>query len=679
VLGDDAALGVQEDLRVSPVEGAVQTFLPSAQGEDLAVRTGLRVLAGDPGGLVMMKDGFAWAGPGGSLLTHSLKTGRTFQASSPRGPVERFAFSEDGLSAFVWAGGFLQRWNLASGRALVLTDERLRPAAVAAIEPLRGRDKPMDSAEIFFEGGRIAWAPGRVVRFSEADPSVGSNLPSYNGLRHAGGALFLQKDDGGTRLWVREYRGGGSQVSDAGLISAEVRSILPGRGRGVFFAAVPDGLAEWDARNEAWRVFPVEGLREAASGGKIRLDLSFDESAAILSAGGKVFLLELSGPRAYLGTEGASLRQWSQTHPMSVSGGALRIGEFSFPMAPKEPPRGWAARLRGWAMRRLGKAPADPDSLGISEKEWKALNLPTNKRVIYDTLKGFAMGQHVLYIGETGGGKTWLAEHIARLTGNNLWMASLNEYTRPKDLIARETFGEDGRQRTGLSLSTVLMWMQRKGVLLLDEIHKPLEGISVVNNILQNGVYRLVDGRVFRQDKERSWVIGTMNPVKPPYNGQPPSGELSSRFGLTLEVKYLPPDEEEALLKIFFPGVSRELVHKLVAAANDLRKAYPDILPLPIAPRTLMNVVEHVQRFPKDSPADIFRKTYNPATIVDDPSIQEAILKVLKAHGIDLVAAAPASEPPPMAAPAAKPPEPDDDQPGSRWERGVLDRMDSEN
>ena len=36
-----------------------------------------------------------------------------------------------------------------------------------------------------------------------------------------------------------------------------------------------------------------------------------------------------------------------------------------------------------------------------------------------------------------------------------------------------------------------------------------------------------------------------MNPVKPPYKGEPPSGELSSRFGMTLQAKYLPPDEEE--------------------------------------------------------------------------------------------------------------------------------------
>ncbi|OGR59137.1 MAG: hypothetical protein A2X36_15175 [Elusimicrobia bacterium GWA2_69_24] len=213
-------------------------------------------------------------------------------------------------------------------------------------------------------------------------------------------------------------------------------------------------------------------------------------------------------------------------------------------------------------------------------------------------------------------------------------MVSMNEYTRNKDLIAHETFGEEGQGRTGLTASTVLRWMIAGGILLLDEMHKPLEGIAILNNILQNGEYRLPDGRVIKYDKSKSWVIGTMNPVKPPYKGEPPSGELSSRFGMTLEVKYLPPDEEAALLRIFYGAVDPKLVETLVAIANELRKAYPETLPLPIAPRTLLHIVEHVQRFPKDSVADIFGKTYNPASIVEDPASTALIQDVLGRHGL---------------------------------------------
>ncbi|MBI5622471.1 MAG: hypothetical protein HY924_01695, partial [Elusimicrobia bacterium] len=134
-------------------------------------------------------------------------------------------------------------------------------------------------------------------------------------------------------------------------------------------------------------------------------------------------------------------------------------------------------------------------------------------------------------------------------------------------------------------------------------------------------------------------------PVKPPYKGEPPSGELSSRFGMTLDVKYLPPEEEAALLAIFFDKVPKDVIAKLVAVANDLRRIYPEILPLPIAPRTLMHIVEHAQHFPNDGLADIFTKTYNPSSIVEDPAIGEAIAKVLQAHGLAGSTAEAAPEP----------------------------------
>ena len=414
-------------------------------------------------------------------------------------------------------------------------------------------------------------------------------------------------------------------ASDLGTIPFQILALTPSPSLETLYAAVPEGLVVWEVSRGRYRLFPVDGL--AAPEARPSVHVSGD--ALFLGAGDRIHEFRRS-VLADLFSPDLSVRAWSEQNPMSVRDGVLRIGDFSFPIAKKAPAaRPWYKRAFD---RLLGRtAPAQVLDLGISEKDWKALNLPSNKRLIYDTLTGFTLNQHILYIGETGGGKTWIAERVARLTGNDLWMVSMNEYTRNKDLIARETFGEEGRNKTGLTMSTVLRWMTEGGVLLLDEMHKPLEGIAVLNNILQNGEYRLPDGRVIKYDKKKSWVIGTMNPVKPPYKGEPPSGELSSRFGMTLEVKYLPADEEAALLGIFYSKVPRIVLEKLVAIANDLRKVYPDILPLPIAPRTLMHIVEHAARYPGDSIVDIFRKTYNPASIVEDPAISQAIAEVLDA------------------------------------------------
>ena len=98
--------------------------------------------------------------------------------------------------------------------------------------------------------------------------------------------------------------------------------------------------------------------------------------------------------------------------------------------------------------------------------------------------------------------------------------------------------------------------------------------------------------------------------------------------------------EERALLSILFPGVDKDTVRKLVSIANDLRKVYPEVLPLPIAPRTLLHIAEHISRFPWDDPADIFMNTYNPSSIVEDPAIRPAIQRALEAHGLGRMAAA---------------------------------------
>jgi hypothetical protein len=564
-LSKDFQLEFAQDIELVAVSGKVLEESAPLAGSDLAVRGGLAV-SGQVARVIPLKDGVAWLDSGGDFYYFDRKKNQAYRVDSPQGKVRLCAASWNGDYAFVAVGKSFQRWDLSRGKALSLAANFVDAGKAVSLRAVKSQAVLADGAEIVCEGVRWSWIGRRVVR------TEGSLVP----------------------------------------VPSEAQDSLPDAQEGVHWRATPDGLVEDDARLGRRRLFRIPGLREAAASGPISLGGMPQSRSFALAAGNRIFTLEAEPARRRLDAEDSAARLWSQAHPMSVSGGALRIGDFSFPIG-------------------------DPGLLSeIGEDEWKALNLPTNKRLVYDALKGFSMNQHVLLIGETGGGKTWLAERIARLIGSSLWMASLNEYTRPKDLVARETFGESGKGRTGLSLSTVLMWMERRGVLLLDELHKPAEGISVVNNILQNGVYRLSDGRVFRVDKKSSWVIGTMNPVKPPYNGQPPSGELSSRFGLTLEVKYLPPEEEAALLKIFFPGASSEFIDRLVAVAGELRRAYPDLLPLPVASRTLMHVVEHALRFPEDDAAEIFRTAYNPASVAADPDIARIVEEVLERHKLRL-------------------------------------------
>jgi MoxR-like ATPase len=611
------------------------TFKPLEQPDGLKVEV-LESEGGEVRQAAVVHDGLFVLDSQGAMVHFRRGGGKVFSVNPGNRGISDFTALPGGSRLLVVKADLLAEWDLLNGTEAALRSDHLRV-----------RDAKWMRSGRFAAGGGwaqvrdgedlITWGvESRVVRRRRDALAFDKERPGP--LAASGDRFFLERAGGSSRVWRMEVLPESLPsreplpVLELGTLPFEVRAAASSGRESAVYLAAPQGIILWDLEQGKYRLFSIPGLEAAAGSGPIGMSVTSDEGGRdvlAVFAGPRVFRVEGMGVESRGAVEACENREWSEKNPMFIRGGALRIGEFSFPLAEREGRRGLGARILSLFRRRGTR----PEGLGISEREWKALNLPTNKRLIYDTLKGFAMGQHVLFIGETGGGKTWLAERIARLTGNSLWMASLTEFTRPKDLIARETFGEDGRRGTGLSLSTVLTWMRRKGVLLLDEIHKPLDGVSVVNNILQNGVYRLADGRVFRRDKERSWVIGTMNPVKPPYNGEPPSGELLSRFGLTLEVKYLPPDEEEALLKIFHEGLPEGLAGKLVALARELRKEYPDSLPLPLSSRTLLNVAAHVERFPEDDPAEAFLTAYNPASITDDPGMRETLLKAVERLG----------------------------------------------
>ncbi|MBI5209859.1 MAG: AAA family ATPase [Elusimicrobia bacterium] len=648
-LGEDAPISKQSsDLTVVAADAA---FIEARLSADLQARLTGRswtVPAGIKSAVSLKRndnEAVVWLDEQGTVRYHDIAKGRTFKVETP-GPVSLMAADSDGGKLYVLAGGKLQKWDLFSFKPAAETLQVEGPSlgleaarSLAAVEYKSEKGVAVQTA-----GSRLYWINDRLIRLTQKEDIVDLHGNLIAGVERVSEGLYLQKTADGTRIYARSYASDDPVFEEVAALPLDVKSVVRGAVRGTFFAVAPEGVVELDAAGGRYRTFKVPGLAEAAAqGGAVSLMMSAGDQTVAVAAGRKVFQLQLGEAREFLGSRAAEVRLWSQANPMFVQGGFLHIGDFAFPVARKQAkPRPWTERAWAAVRRLLGREapPAAALDMGISERDWQALNLPSNKRLIYDTLKGFSLQQHVLYIGETGGGKTWIASMLAQLTGNELWMVSMNEYTRNKDLIARETFGEEGKNKTGLTPSTVLRWMQEGGILVLDEMHKPLEGIAVLNNILQNGEYRLADGRVIKYDRTKSWVIGTMNPVKPPYKGEPPSGELSSRFGMTLDVKYLPPEEEEALLAIFFGKVSRDIIHRLVSIANDLRRMYPEILPLPIAPRTLMHIVQHVQQFPQDSVADIFTKTYNPSSIVEDPAIGEAISKVLTANGLGKAPAA---------------------------------------
>lgn len=576
----------------------------------------------------------AWIDGDGKVVVHDRRDKETVRVTAPLGAATKLAASQDGKYLYVVAGGHVQRWDLDAREAVVVMEPSAIGGEILELNAVKGGDGRNQGLDIRTPSGHVFWQPGSLGRVESGTESISAKAGAAPSLREAGDGLYLESREGSTRLWGRALTGNGAAVVDLGSVPAELKSVVTLADRKTAFGLTDDGFIEWDLETGRYRSFAVQGLRQAG-GARGSISVSPDGRRVLVAAGEQLFYADLGAtPRGVEAAE-AETRQWSDEHPMFIKDGLLHIGDFTFAVTPKYEAvsESWFGRL--W--RKLTRQPAPQGKLipPVTREQWAALNLPANKKALYQTLKGFTLGQNVLYIGETGGGKTWMSSMIAKVIGRKLYMVSFTEYTKNQDLLYSRTFGEEGKGKTGKTLETVLQWLNDKegGILLLDEMHKPLEGIAALNNVLQNLSYHF-NGRDIVGDKKTHFVIGTMNPVKPPYKGEPPSGELSSRFGTTVQVNYLPPAEEAALMSIFFPGSPEAINRKLVAIAKELRKIYPDVLPLPISSRTLLYIAEHIARFPGDDAVEIFKTTYNPGTIVEDPSIVEAIDKALKAHDL---------------------------------------------
>jgi MoxR-like ATPase len=583
---------------------------------------------------VLAGDVFAWIDGDGTVVVHDRSDRETIRVRAPMGEAQRIAASQDGKFIYVVAGGSVQRWDLSAREATVVMEDGAIPGEILELAALKTKDSLGQGVSIRTTAGEVIWANGQLTRLDGAPGTIAAENGAAPSLRDAGNGLYLETVGGGTRLWGRELVGEGTKIRDLGTIPMALKSVSALAGRTTVFGLTDSGFAEWDLSSGRYRFFPVNGLRQAQ--GLSSIDASPDGQRVLVSAGGQLFFADLGKtPRGVEAAE-AETRKWSDENPMFIKDGQLHIGAFTFPVNAKYEPapaqNRWQ-RFWSWVFRR--PAPKGRQVPPVSREQWAALNLPANKKALYQTLKGFTLGQNVLYIGETGGGKTWMSSTLSKLIGKKLYMVSFTEYTKNQDLLYSRTFGEEAKGKTGKTLETVLQWLNDKegGILLLDEMHKPLEGIAALNNVLQNLSYHF-NGKDIVGDKKTHFVIGTMNPVKPPYKGEPPSGELSSRFGTTVQVNYLPPAEEAALMSIFFPDSPAEINRRLVAIAKELRKIYPDILPLPISSRTLLYIAEHIAKFPGDDAVEIFKTTYNPGTIVEDPSIVEAIDKALRAHDL---------------------------------------------
>ncbi|MFA6004221.1 MAG: hypothetical protein WC881_09145, partial [Elusimicrobiota bacterium] len=279
----------------------------------------------------------------GNIFLYRRAAAQTLRVNVPAALVGPVAVSEDGLSVYAVVGGLLQRWavgvnGLDEHKGRVIKAGYLGASGITALEPLNDEDldKAGSGVQIVMPGQRLYWEKEHVVSQTEEPEQVLRNGSLYRGLTPMGRSLYVEKAAFGTRVWIKPFFGKETKLEDMGSLPFEIKAVIPATTRGIFYAVAPGGLVEWDVVNKRYRLFPVPGLDPEVSGQNPALSVDA-EGRVLIATGRRLHQLELGPAREFLDSKAAELRLWSQSHPMYVKDGALRIGDFSFPIGVQAP------------------------------------------------------------------------------------------------------------------------------------------------------------------------------------------------------------------------------------------------------------------------------------------------------------------------------------------------------
>nr|CAG8451889.1 3329_t:CDS:10 [Entrophospora candida] len=183
-------------------------------------------------------------------------------------------------------------------------------------------------------------------------------------------------------------------------------------------------------------------------------------------------------------------------------------------------------------------------------------------------------------------------------------------------------------------------------ILVVDEADKaPTYVTSIIRNLLEDGQMVLGDGRRILSSittenmKEECIVIHRnfrmivlANRPGYPFLGNDFYREVGDVFSCHA-VDNPGPDSEMFLLRKYAPDVPEDLLLKLTAAFSDLRKLVDEgLISYPYSTRELVNVVKHMQEFPKEGIARILQNIFDFDQY--DQESKELLFKAFEKHGI---------------------------------------------
>lgn len=205
----------------------------------------------------------------------------------------------------------------------------------------------------------------------------------------------------------------------------------------------------------------------------------------------------------------------------------------------------------------------------------------------------------VLLTGPASGGKTIMVEQLAAMTGNPLHVAPMHGEVSPAEMVGRHKI-ENGSMRWVNGIITNAL--ERGDWLLLDDAQfVPPEYLAVLHSLTDHRRYMVLledDARVVRDETGNFRLFMACNPPDDPLymaGAKRRNQATFSRLGMTIEVDYLDPVSEIALLERKGPSVKKKVIEGLVVAANLVRadvKAGKESLVM--GTRSLVSMVEKI-------------------------------------------------------------------------------------
>ncbi|KAI9565843.1 hypothetical protein GHT06_009640 [Daphnia sinensis] len=267
-------------------------------------------------------------------------------------------------------------------------------------------------------------------------------------------------------------------------------------------------------------------------------------------------------------------------------------------------------------------------------------------RVLEALLQDFILGDHLLLVGNQGVGKNRLIDRLLALMNRPREYIQLHRDTTVQSLTVQPTV------LNGIVefQDSPLVRAARDGsVLIVDEADKaPTQVTCILKTLIENGEMLLSDGRRILPTGVRSDIKETdivrlhpdfrmivlANRPGFPFLGNDFFAALGDVFSVhAIENPSL--ESELELLRHFGPNLSDKTLRSVVQAFSQLRSlADQGMLNYPYSTREVINVVKHLERYPKDG---IVRTVSN---VFDfdaySPEAKELITRVFHENGIPL-------------------------------------------